>query len=176
MQITKSVSKIIDNDMKQIFEQYSLYDTWANQRMIEVIAVLPEETVKKTVASSFSSLYLTLLHIWNTESIWWQRIRLIENVEMPGNENNSIQEIASGLIMQSKQWHEWIEKSSSAAFEHEFIYRNSKKEQFKQPVYQVLLHLFNHGTYHRGQLVTILRQLEITTIPSTDFIEWSRRK
>jgi len=164
------------NKMKQIFEEYAMYNVWANQRMIDTILPLPEETVKRTVASSFSSLHLTLLHLLNTESIWWQRIKLIENVEMPGNENNSIQENASGLIMQSKQWKEWIEKSNSAAFEHEFIYRNSKKEQFKQPVYQVLLQLFNHGTYHRGQLVTILRQLEITTIPSTDFIAWSRRK
>lgn len=162
--------------MKQIFEQYSLYNVWANQRMIDIIAVLPEETVKRTVASSFSSLYLTLLHLWNTESIWWQRLKLIETVELPGDENNTIQEVAAGLMAQSKQWNEWIEKSTPAALEHEFIYRNSKKEQFKQPVYQMLLHLFNHGTYHRGQLVTILRQLEITTIPATDFIVWSRKK
>ncbi|MBD0288544.1 MAG: DNA polymerase, partial [Flavisolibacter sp.] len=42
--------------------------------------------------------------------------------------------------------------------------------------YQMLLHLFNHGTYHRGQLVNMLRQLEVSPIPQTDFIVWSRRK
>jgi uncharacterized damage-inducible protein DinB len=40
----------------------------------------------------------------------------------------------------------------------------------------MLLHLFNHGTYHRGQLVTMLRELGIEKIPPTDFIVWSRRK
>jgi uncharacterized damage-inducible protein DinB len=60
--------------------------------------------------------------------------------------------------------------------EHVFHYQNTKKEQFKQPIYQMLLHMFNHGTYHRGQLVTMLRQLGIQKLPSTDFIEWSRRK
>lgn len=160
--------------MKQLLEQYAAYNVWANQRMIDTISPLPGEMVEKTVASSFSTLQLTLLHMWNAESIWWQRIKLLETIESPGNENDSIQEIASGLVAQSKQWEAWVKKSAPAAFEHEFIYRNSKKEQFKQPVYQVLLHLFNHGTYHRGQLVTMLRQLQITTIPATDFIVYSR--
>jgi uncharacterized damage-inducible protein DinB len=40
----------------------------------------------------------------------------------------------------------------------------------------MLLHVFNHGTYHRGQLVTMLRQLGIENIPATDFIVWSREK
>lgn len=162
--------------MKQIFEQYAAYNVWANQKMIDSILALPEATVQRTVASSFSSLQLTLLHMWNTESAWWQRVKLVETIETSGSATSSIQEIATGLMIQSKQWLAWVEKSTSAALEHEFIYRNSKKEQFKQPVYQMLLHLFNHAAYHRGQLVTILRQLEVTTIPPTDFIVWSRGK
>ena len=45
--------------------------------------------------------------------------------------------------------------------EHVFQYYNSKKEHFKSPVYQMLMHVFNHGTYHRGQLVNMLRQLGV---------------
>lgn len=162
--------------MKQIFEHYAKYNLWANQRMIDTILPLPEEMVKRKVLSSFSSLQLTLLHLMQTDSIWWQRLKLAETVQTSGDANSSVQEISAALITQNKQWKEWIEKSTPAALEHEFIYRNSKKEQFKQPVYQMLLHLFNHGTYHRGQLVTIMRQLDITTIPSTDFITFSRGK
>jgi len=47
---------------------------------------------------------------------------------------------------------------------------------YKQPVCQMILHVFNHGTYHRGQLVNMLRQLGIEKIPQTDFIVWSRKK
>lgn len=162
--------------MKQIFEQYAAYNVWANQKMSDTILQLPEETVQKRVASSFSSLLLTLLHMLHAESIWWQRIKLVETIQTTENINSSIHEIAAGLMAQSKQWKEWVDKSTPAALEHEFIYRNSKKEQFKQPVYQVLLQLFNHAAYHRGQLVTMLRQLEVETIPSTDFIVFSRGK
>lgn len=162
--------------MKQIFEQYASYNVWANQKMIDVVLTLTEDTLQKPVTSSFSSLQLTLLHLWNTESIWWQRMKLVENTQAPGNTDSLIQEIAAGLLAHSIQWQGWVQKSTPAALEHEFIYRNSKKQQFKQPVYQVLLHLFNHGTYHRGQLVTTLRQLDVTTIPPTDFIGFSRGK
>ncbi|CAA9504517.1 MAG: DinB family protein [uncultured Segetibacter sp.] len=162
--------------MKQIFKEYASYNAWANQKMTEAIFALPGETVQKTIVSSFSSLHLTLLHMWNAESIWWQRINLAETIRTNDNTNSSIKEIAGGLIEQSKQWEAWVEKSTPATFEHEFIYRNSKKEQFKQPVYQVLLHLFNHSTYHRGQLVTMLRQSGAEKIPNGDFIAFSRGK
>ena len=77
---------------------------------------------------------------------------------------------------QSKQFEEWVDKASELALNHVFAYQNSKKEQFKQPVYQVLIHVFNHGTYHRGQLVNLFRQLGVKEIPATDFILWSRKK
>ena len=162
--------------MKPVFEQYASYHIWANQKIINTILPLPEETVKRKILSSFSSLQLTLLHMWQAENTWWQRVKLLETIQTAGDVNSSIQEITTALTAQNMQWKEWIEKSTIAALEHEFIYRNSKKEQFKQPVYQVLLHLFNHGTYHRGQLVTILRQLNIETIPATDFIVFCRTK
>ena len=51
-----------------------------------------------------------------------------------------------------------------------------KREMFKQPVWQMILHVFNHGTYHRGQLINMLRQLGVEKISQTDFIVWSRKK
>lgn len=162
--------------MKQVFEEYASYNVWANQRITDCIIQLPEDIVTKTVKSSFSSLKLTLLHIWNSQSTWWQRLELVENVVPEGNESFSVQKIAAGLILQSVQFQSWVEKSTIADLENELVYQNSKKQQFKQPVYQVLLHLFNHNTYHRGQLVTMLRELDVTTIPATDFILFARGK
>jgi uncharacterized damage-inducible protein DinB len=80
------------------------------------------------------------------------------------------------VTKQDKLWQEWISNINEHGLQHEFIYMNSKKERFKQPVFQMLLHLFNHSTCHRGQIVTMLRQLGVEKIPSTDFIEWSRKK
>ncbi len=163
--------------MKELFVQLAAYNIWANQLLLSAIESLPEEQQRAVVKSSFSSLQETALHMWNAESIWWQRIKLYERVVAPGEDfSGGIKEISAGLLQQNRKWQEWIMNAQEHMLQHEFIYYNLKKEKFKQPTYQMLLHLFNHGTYHRGQIVTMLRQLGADKIPQTDFIVWSRKK
>lgn len=163
--------------MKIILSQYAAYHLWANQLIIDRILQLPAELHEQKVVSSFPGLQATLMHIWDAESIWWQRMKLQENIIVPStNFTGGIVEISKSLMFQSRQWQEWISNAQEHMFDHEFIYYNTKKEKFKQSVYQVVLHVFNHGTYHRGQLVNILRQLGVDSIPQTDFIVWSRKK
>jgi uncharacterized damage-inducible protein DinB len=162
--------------MKELILQLSGYHTWANQQLIDIILQLPGEKQTQTVASSFDSLLKTVIHLWDAESIWWQRLKLSERILIPSETfNGNFNEAANQLLQQNRQWTQWISNAQEHMFQHEFIYLNLKKEQFKQPVYQVLLHVFNHGTYHRGQLVTMLRQLGIEKIPQTDYIAWSRK-
>jgi uncharacterized damage-inducible protein DinB len=162
--------------MKELILQLSGYHTWANQQLIDIIQQLPGEKQTQTVASSFDGLLKTVIHLWDAESIWWQRLKLSERILIPSETfNGNFNEAANQLLQQNRQWTQWISNAQEHMFQHEFIYLNLKKEQFKQPVYQVLLHVFNHGTYHRGQLVTMLRQLGIEKIPQTDYIAWSRK-
>ncbi|MDB5247896.1 MAG: hypothetical protein JWQ40_2290 [Segetibacter sp.] len=161
--------------MKEILHQHALYNLWANRRIVDVILPLSGELHFRHVASSFSSLQLTLLHLWNTDHIWMQRLNRAETIPL-GNEQSTMTEIAAGLIERSRLWGDWVEKSTNESLEKVFSYQNFKKEPFTQPLFQILLHVFNHATYHRGQLVTILRQLGVDNIPATDFIVWSRAK
>ncbi len=163
-------------NMKEILQQYASYHLWANQRLIDCILTLTQEQQQRTIPSSFPSLLTTLTHMLNVDIIWWRRMKMLEVTVTPGAAfNGTIEELTTALAEQDKTWESWIQKASPAALEHVFHYQNTKKELFKQPVFQVLLHLFNHGTYHRGQLVTMLNQLGVTQIPPTDFIVWSRR-
>jgi uncharacterized damage-inducible protein DinB len=163
--------------MREIFIQYASYTAWANSLVLNVIENLSEDRQHAEVKSSFPSLYKTVLHLLDAESIWWQRLKLQERIDRPGDSfTGSFAELSQRLQQQNKLWLEWVQTTNEMGLQHEFIYYNSKKERFKQPVYQMLLHLFNHGTYHRGQLVTLLRQLGVEKIPATDFIVWSRRK
>lgn len=163
--------------MKELLQQFSAYHIWANNLLIQTILQLPQEKHTAEVPSSFGSLYRTILHQWDAESMWWQRMKLEEHIQRPSATfNGPLKEVAESLQKQSNQWNAWVQAVQDHQLQHEFIYRNSKRESFKQPVYQVLLHLFNHGTYNRGQLVNMLRQLGIEKIPETDFIVWSRKK
>jgi uncharacterized damage-inducible protein DinB len=87
----------------------------------------------------------------------------------------SFDELTIHHAKQSKQFFEWVSGATENQLLHVFGYVR-KKEQLKMPVYQMLHHVFNHATYHRGQLVTILRQLGVDKIPSTDFSTFCMKK
>ena len=163
--------------MKPILLQCAAYTIWANHKIIECINNLSNDQINREISSSFSSIYKTVLHMLDAENIWWQRVKLVEHIERPSDTfDGSFEELSKRLEAQSKQWEEWISDASDNQLNHVFAYQNTKKEQFKQPVYEMLLHICNHNTYHRGQLVTMLRQLGVEKIPPTDFMVFARKK
>ena len=163
--------------MKELLLQYASYNAWANKKITEIILTLSPELCSKEIKSSFSSLNKTMLHMLDAESIWWQRLKLNEKIVVPSEDfKGETKDIVSSLLLCDLQWQEWVAGATDVALDHVFQYQNSKKESFKQPVYQVLQHVFNHGTYHRGQLITMLRELGVEKLPATDFILFTRNK
>ena len=162
--------------MKQLLQQYAAYNIWANKKITETANQLSDEQINKEIISSFPSVYKTVLHLMEVENVWWERLQLVENTTLFGWFTGDFDELSKKLLELSQQWNDWIQNTNDVNISHVFAYQNSKKEQFKQPVYEMLLHLFNHQTFHRGQLVTMFRQLGVDKIPPTDFIVWSRKK
>lgn len=162
--------------MKELLQQYAAFNLWATQRITDVILQLAEEKINAEITSSFSSMYKTVLHLLDAESIWWQRLKLQEHVEIPSQSfNGSFAELQKKLLQQSSLFSEWVSNASEPQLQHVFAYIRDK-EQHKMQVCDMLLHLFNHNSYHRGQLVTMLRQSGVTKIPSTDFAAFLRNK
>lgn len=138
--------------MKQLLQQYSSYNVWANKIITDKISQLPTAILYSEMNSSFGSIYKTTVHLMDVESIWWQRMKLQEHVEWPGiNYNDPVEILSKDLLNLSKQWNEWVNDANEINFTHLFEYKNSKKIPFMQPVYEMLLHLFNHQTLYRGQ-------------------------
>jgi uncharacterized damage-inducible protein DinB len=162
--------------MKQLLQQYAAYNLWANKKIIETANLLSEEQINTEIVSSFPSVYKTFLHLMEVEYVWWERLKLSEHDTPSGWFTGDFTELSKKLLELSRQWQEWIESANEVNITHVFAYQNSKKEHFKQPVYEMLLHLFNHQNLHRGQLITMFRQLGLDKIPPTDFIVFSRKK
>lgn len=161
--------------MKELLKQFAAYNIWAHQQIMDVILALPDEKHKAELPASFPSLYKTALHMWDAESIWWQRIVSPENIVAPSaGFTGTMDDIASGLLLQSQQWLAWLNEVSEETLNETFHYKNIKGNSFSQPLREVALHISNHGTYHRGQLINMLRQLNVSGLPQTDFVVWAR--
>lgn len=162
--------------MRTMMLELAAYHHWANEKLFACIAAQPEELLHQALPGSFPSIYSTLLHVWDAEAGWWQRIKLQEVTTLPSSYfKGSAKDIMDTVLQQNKAWEQFIRQSAPYALEHVCQYYTNKRELFKQPVSQIIFHVFNHGTYHRGQLVTQLRQAGVTKIPGTDFILYARK-
>lgn len=163
--------------MKDLLLQYALYNIWANQRMLNLLGGLKEEQLDRELISSFPTLRKTVYHIWDVESVWYQRLQLATPVIKPAEGfKGSWPEFVQQCSLQSTMLKDLIATASDARLAHTIEYHHPVKGICKSPVQHVILTVFNHSTFHRGQLVTMLRQAGITKIPATDFIEFTRSK
>jgi uncharacterized damage-inducible protein DinB len=155
--------------MKELLAQYAAHNIWASQEVIRCVALLSDEQINQEIVSSFPSIFKTILHLLDAESIWWQRIKLADRIDRPSESfTGSFNILQHQLLQQSNNWAHWVNNATEMQLQHVFAFMKNK-EQHKLQVGQMLLHLFNHNSYHRGQIVTMLRQLGVTAIPSTDF-------
>ncbi len=164
--------------MKELLLQYARYNEWANKLIIEAIFKLQEADVDKEITSSFSSIRKTVYHVWSAEFVWLQRLQLAEHpVWIAAVFDGTFHAACTDWQRVSAELTHFIEKQfDDRSFGHEVVYHDLKRHPHKTPVSEILQHVFNHSTYHRGQLVTMLRQAGLNEIPGTDFITFVRKK
>ena len=161
--------------MKKALQDYITYHIWANTRIVDCIRKLSEEQIYQEVTSSFPGIYNTVLHMWNAERAWWLRLQQEPNIVSATDWfKGDFNELVENLQQQSQLWKDWISSTTDEALQQSFNYKTYNGDPYTQPIQEVVFHFINHATYHRGQLVTILRQLGVTTIPSTDMIVFYR--
>ena len=159
--------------MKAIFTEYAAYNAWANERLINAITALTPEQHHQEIKSSFPTIYLTVQHLWQSENVWQQRLRGGQIIKPEDHFNQSMEELGHSFVTETNTWEPFIETLKEERLEEILSYVNMRGTHFSIKIRNILLHVFNHSTYHRGQLVTMLRETGITTIPGTDFSAWS---
>ena len=160
------------SEINELFE----YNRWANQRMIDVVATLSEEQFTRDLKSSFPSVRETLVHILSADWVWLSRWQGTSPTAFPTEwDVATLASITARWAELEQARSEFLDGLTPDALTSELAYRNTKGEPFTNPLGQLLRHVINHSTYHRGQLTTMLRQLG-TTPPSTDLIVFIREK
>ncbi|GEP95985.1 DinB family protein [Chitinophaga cymbidii] len=163
--------------MKDLLLRYAMYNIWANQRMLTLLNGLREEQLDKDLGSSYPTLRKTIYHIWDGESIWYQRLQLASPVLVPTQSfTGDWEEFTHLFTRQSEQLKDLVATASDVKLAHTIEYHHPQKGICKSAVAHSILSVFNHSTFHRGQLVTMLRQTGMHKIPATDFIEYTRSR
>jgi uncharacterized damage-inducible protein DinB len=136
------------------------YNNWANGRLLEACEGLSAEQFTRELGSSFPSLRDTLAHIMGAEWIWLERWNGRWPTEMPpGHDFADLATLRARWEVVAGELLNFVHEVTASELEQVVQYRNMKGKSFSYPLVSMLQHVVNHGTYHRGQGVTMLRQL-----------------
>ena len=156
-------------DIRSLFA----YDRWANEQMLLAAEAVGDEKYRQSVGGSFSSLQGTLSHIVGVEWVWVERF----NGESPTAQpewatNASASDLRGRLGEIEKRQDQFLASVSESELRRVIRYTNLAGEPKEYPLIRLFQHLINHSTYHRGQVVFMLRLLGATP-PSTDLLNFA---
>jgi uncharacterized damage-inducible protein DinB len=146
------------------------YTAWANAQVLDAAAQLSAEEFTRDLKNSFPSVRDTLVHLLFAEWVWLARWegQSPREVLAPG-EYADVGAVRAHLAEVERRREELLAGLDDEALERDIIYANSKGERWSYQLGQMMRHVANHSTYHRGQIVTMLRQLGYSA-PSTDLL------
>ena len=153
---------------KHHFLKLARHNLRANTAVAKVLNSIDPNLIDKEVKSSFTSIRKTAFHIWDAEYIWLARLRTELLLQFPSKiAPASISKFPDGAL----QLLTFIEMQNDAFFFDSTKYKNKAEIEMINENAEILFHIFNHSSFHRGQLITLLHSLAYEgKMPRTDII------
>lgn len=155
-------------------KEMAAYNTWANLQLINWLKEADTSQWNKPIPSSFQTLELTVRHLWNAEHGWLTTLKEAPwEAAIEKQQKMEQGELLNGFLKTSQAFQEFVEALSPAEMADT---RNLGKDKRPTTVADIIQHVFNHATYHRGQLITMGRQAGLSNPPRTDYIFYVMQK
>ncbi|HEU0122568.1 MAG TPA: DinB family protein [Bryobacteraceae bacterium] len=146
------------------------YTLWASMRILDAAGRLTPAELTQDLQVSHRSLLGTLQHVYYADRIWLSRLemRTLASFEdpAPGPDLDALKQHWPVVI---RGLRDFVEHAPEGLFSELLHFRRLNGDQQKMEHWKVLLHIVNHATLHRGQAMTMLRQLGHIP-PGTDYL------
>jgi uncharacterized damage-inducible protein DinB len=154
---------------KKFFLELVNYNNWADNMTIEWLNQINDEQWERSVISSFSSVKQTVIHMVSAKKIWidfWTNTP--DPTYLSAEFNGTKSELIEIWKKASVDIQSFIESYPEDHYNQPITIKYPRGGEGKMLFWQTLPHYVNHATYHRGQLVTLLRQVGFTEFSNTD--------
>jgi uncharacterized damage-inducible protein DinB len=152
------------------------YNQWADRRMVEACSALTNEQFTRDLGSSFRSVRDTLVHLYGAEWVWNERIEGRSPMSLvAGTGFPDLASVRTKLEEMDNFYIEYVTRLTPQDLERVIYYKSFAGDEFSNPLWQTLHQLTNHASYHRGQIITLLRQLGAKPV-TTDLIAYYRER
>jgi uncharacterized damage-inducible protein DinB len=130
------------------------YNVWANNRIITAAQTLPPAELTRPRTILGETIFSTLDHILDAEWTW--RVRCQEGLSPPAEEYPTLALLAERWAAESLAMSSFLEGLAESDLDVEIHYTNSKGNPYAEPLWQILMHMINHGTQHRSEAAVFL--------------------
>lgn len=147
------------------------YTSWATTRILEAAATLSPDQLEHDFHTADKSVSGTLVHIFRSERSWLARIEgRSQSFPADGDSFSLLMEQWPGL---RASWQSWADSLSDDDCDRVLSYQDMRGITRNDTLAEIILHVVNHSTHHRGQVSGFFRSLGITP-PVLDAIHYAR--
>jgi len=149
------------------------YNEWANSKLLDAASRVPAEQLLDARVASWGSLITDLAHIGGAQAVWLSRWQIGRNpTSVIGVQGMTTLDEVHALFDESHAGlREYVSIITEDAVESELDYSDSRGNQNRRPLWQLMTHVANHGTYHRGEIAGALTSLG-SSPGDLDFVLW----
>lgn len=147
------------------------FHQWRQHEIGALLLTVDTDYFSKQLSGSFGSLFIVLKHLVWAEKVWLGRVK--PNVVATIMRDISPAELIKEWEEVTELWVETVKEATEADFDKEIVYLNTKGEEFRNTLFEVILHFVDHSTYHIGQMMNAIRAFGLEPV-STNYIHFLR--
>ena len=159
-------------ELKDYIREAYNYTYWANQRYFAIAEGLDDGQLHRMLGHSWGDVHATLVHMMSSEWVWMQRWH---GLSPKGHLDQAEYPTLPAL---KKRWGEveaemrgFIEGQTEESLLKPMAYTNFRGEKFRVPLWQMLAHIVNHETHHRGELASMFALMNVSH-PEEEMIQY----
>ncbi len=153
------------------------YHYWARDRVLDAAAGLSPDQFTEDMGSSFRSVRDTLAHLYGAEWVWHSRWLGVSPLALPdAAELGDVDTVRTRWMALEEQVRGFAAALGDEGLNRPFEYKTLAGKPGRSLFWQMVQHIVNHGSYHRGQVTTMLRQLGAPPAKSMDLIQFHRER
>ena len=146
--------------MLDVLRDHLNYTAWASQRLVQAASALTPDELVRDFGTADHSVLGTLVHVYAGDRIWLGRIE----GNPPARFIVPEQDLHLSVLQRDwpallERWKQWSTLLTEGSIHEEISYKDTKGNSSSQPIWQIVMHVVNHGTHHRGQVSGFLRAM-----------------
>ncbi|HLK51146.1 MAG TPA: DinB family protein [Bryobacteraceae bacterium] len=135
------------------------YTAWASKRLVDTATGISPEELTRDFQTADHSVVGTLAHIYAADRIWLARVTNATPGAFISDADRTLSVLVHDWPALLDRWRKWAQALTDESAAALITYKDLKGNEYTQPLWQIVVHVVNHGTHHRGQVSGFLRAM-----------------